>query len=163
MIFILVILIVVYCFNSCFLCSKWWGTLFSRLLAICISSSLKYFGLFSNSTDFYTRVLRTLCIFLILILCWIYDLEIFSVVVCIIFFVACIFFKVACGMLVPWSWIEPMFLAVKTCNPRHWNTRKFPYLFILWTNFFTKLLGEVQLISFFSFMDQLFGDKSEDY
>lgn len=28
-----------------------------------------------------------------------------------------------------------MFLAVKTQSPSHWNTRKFPYLFILWTLF----------------------------
>ena len=46
--------------------------------------------------------------------------------------------------------LEPMFLAVKTRSPSHWNIRKFPYLFILWTLFYkTFRWGPIDQFFFF--------------
>ena len=79
---ILVILIVVYRFDLCFPSSKWWGTFFHVFIShLYILFTEVFLLIFYFNWLFYTGVLRTLCIFLILILCWIYDLEIFSVVV----------------------------------------------------------------------------------
>ena len=36
----------------------------------------------------------------------------------------------ACGILVPWTGIEPGPSAVKAWSPNHWTARKFPILFL---------------------------------